>query len=242
LARYCIELSYLGTDYAGWQSQPNAIGVQAVVEKFLSILLKKTIVIVGSSRTDAGVHVRQQFAHFDFAENLDIADTIYRMNSILPHAIVVKAILQKNDDFHARFEAISRSYEYIISRKKNPFLNQQSYQFGTYLNVDLMNEACKILFKHTDYQAFSKIHTDVTTFNCSIYQAEWITQGDLLIFKIKANRFLRGMVRAIVGTLMQVGLLKMTIEQFEAIILAKNRQNAGVSVPAKGLFLIEVGY
>ena len=242
MSRYCLEISYLGTDFAGWQSQPNATGVQAVIEKALSTLLKENISIVGSSRTDAGVHVRQQFAHFDFDEPFDLGDIVYRLNSILPHTISIRNILPKSDDFHSRFDAQYRAYEYIISKNKNPFYTQQAYQFGTYLNVELMNQACKMFFKHTDYQCFSKVHTDVTTFVCQIFEASWYENQDFLIFKIKANRFLRGMVRAIVGTLIEIGLEKIDLDQLEQIILSKNRSKAGVSVPAKGLFLVEVGY
>jgi tRNA pseudouridine38-40 synthase len=240
--RYCIELSYLGTDFAGWQSQINAIGVQTLIEKALSQLLKEPILIVGSSRTDAGVHALQQFAHFDTSVTFDIADFCYRMNQMLPFSICIKNIAVVKPNFHSRFDAISRSYEYRITRKKDPFLIGQAYFFSTYLDIDLMNEACKILFEHTDYQAFSKVHTDVTTFHCTIMRAECIVTNDLLVFHIKANRFLRGMVRAIVGTLIDVGLNKLSLEDFEQIILLKNRKNAGASVPAKGLFLTEVNY
>jgi tRNA pseudouridine38-40 synthase len=213
-----------------------------VVEKYLSILLKQPIEIVGSSRTDAGVHVKQQFAHFDFEQPFDPIDITYRLNSMLPPAMSIKEILLKSDDFHSRFEAKSRSYLYQISTRKNPFLTQQAYHFATYLDINQMNKACEILLQHTDYQAFSKVNTDVATFNCTIFYAHWIVQEDLIVFNIKANRFLRGMVRAIVGTLMQVGLGKISVEQFEAIIISKNRKNAGVSVPAKGLFLVAVEY
>jgi tRNA pseudouridine38-40 synthase len=242
MARYCVELAYLGTNFAGWQSQPNANGVQEVVEKALTTLLKSKIEITGSSRTDAGVHVRQQFAHFDFDGEFQIQDTVYRLNSILPHAIAIKNILPKSPDFHARFDAKSRTYQYFISTKKNPFSIDQSYQFGTKLNLEAMNLACNKLFEHTDFQCFSKVHTDVGTFDCTIMQAQWLQKGEMLIFTIQANRFLRGMVRAIVGTLIEVGLQKISLDQFEAIILSKNRSNAGPAVPAKGLFLVEVAY
>lgn len=242
MARYCIELSYLGTDFAGWQNQINAVTIQETIEKGLSILLKKTTAILGSSRTDAGVHAYQQFAQFDFEGDLDIPDLSYRLNHILPFSISIKQIKSVSDSFHARFDAKSRAYEYRITKVKNPFLIGRAYQFGTYLDFEKMNLACQILFKHTDFECFSKIHTDVKTFNCEIMRAEWIQVGSDLIFHIKANRFLRGMVRAIVGTLMQVGLGKITVAHFENIILSKNRSNAGVSVPAKGLFLTEVNY
>lgn len=240
--RYCIELSYLGIDFAGWQNQINAVGVQELIEKSLSTLLKQKIDIVGSSRTDAGVHAVQQFAHFDYFEKFDASDIRYRLNQILPYSIAISNILSVNESFHARFDAKSRAYEYRISQTKNPFLTNQAYLFTTKLEVEKMNEACGILFKHIDFQAFSKTHTDVTSFNCTILKAQWLFENNQLVFHIKANRFLRGMVRAIVGTMIEVGLERMNLEQFEAVILSKNRKNAGFSVPAKGLFLTEVNY
>ncbi len=240
--RYCIEISYLGTDFAGWQSQINATGVQTLIEKALTQLLKTPILIVGSSRTDAGVHALQQFAHFDTSNTFEIDDFCYRLNQMLPFSICIKNIVEVKPNFHSRYDAVSRSYEYRITRKKNPFLLGQAHLFSSYLDIDLMNKANKILFQHTDYQAFSKVHTDVTSFHCTIIRAEWISNNDLLVFHIKANRFLRGMVRAIVGTLIQVGLKKLSIEGFEQIILSKDRKNAGAAVPAKGLFLTEVNY
>jgi tRNA pseudouridine38-40 synthase len=240
--RYCIEISYNGTNFAGWQNQLNAITVQEIIEKGLSTLLRRKIDIVGSSRTDAGVHAEQQFAHFYIDESIDCQDIRYRLNQIIPFSIAIKDIVAVSEHFHARFDATSRAYQYRITRQKNPFLQQMAYVFNVELDVNKMNEACKLFYKYTDYQCFSKVHTDVATFECQIFNAEWIQQGSLLVFNIKANRFLRGMVRAIVGTLLQVGLGKLTIEQFEAIILSKNRKNAGAAVPANGLFLTEVNY
>lgn len=242
MARYCIELSYLGTDFAGWQNQINAITIQETIEKGLTTLLKKNTPILGSSRTDAGVHAYQQFATFDFEDEIDIPDLSYRLNQIIPFTISIIAIKNVPDDFHARFDAKSREYEYRITKLKNPFLIGRAYQFGTYLDLEKMNSACKLLFKHTDFECFSKIHTDVKTFNCEIMRAEWIQENSNLIFYIKANRFLRGMVRAIVGTLIEVGLGKISVTDFESIILSKKRSKAGVSVPAKGLFLTKVNY
>lgn len=242
MQRYCIEISYLGTDFAGWQSQINATGVQTLIEKALTQLLKSPILIVGSSRTDAGVHALQQFAHFDTSNTFEIEDFCYRLNQMLPFSICIKNIVEVKPNFHSRYDAVSRSYEYRITRKKNPFLLGQAHVFSSYLDIDLMNKANKILFQHTDYQAFSKVHTDVNSFHCTIMRAEWISNTDLLVFHIKANRFLRGMVRTIVGTLMEVGLKKLSIEGFEQIILSKDRKNAGAAVPAKGLFLTEVNY
>lgn len=242
--RYFIECAYRGTNYSGWQIQDNALTVQAAIGGALSILLKNKIDLTGSSRTDAGVHAIQQFAHFEMLEEIQDCDNlVYRMNKLLPFDISVQKIFKVADDYHSRFEAISRKYEYRIARKKNPFQRGLSYEFNGILDVDLMNEACQILFRYIDYQCFSKINTDVLTFNCTILEAYWQEENnDLLVFHIKANRFLRGMVRAIVGTLLEVGMGKLSVSDFEQIILSKNRKNAGRAVPAEGLFLMEVNY
>ena len=242
--RYFIECTYRGTNYSGWQIQENSLTVQAEIEKALNTLLKRKIDITGSSRTDAGVHAIQQMAHFEVTdEMLDCENLVYRMNKLLPLDISVQKIFNVADDYHSRFEAISRKYEYRISRKKNPFQRGLTYEFNGNLNINLMNEACQILFKYIDYQCFSKIHTDVLTFNCTISEASWEEkQENLLVFSIKANRFLRGMVRAIVGTLLEVGLGKISLAGFEEIILSKDRKKAGRAVPAEGLFLMEVNY
>ncbi|WP_026994490.1 tRNA pseudouridine(38-40) synthase TruA [Flectobacillus major] len=242
--RYFLECSYLGTNYCGWQVQHNALSVQEEIEKGLSTLLKTKIGISGSSRTDAGVHAYRQIAHFD--RETPISDThqlVYRLNKILPQDIVVKQIYQVPSDYHCRFEAISRKYEYRIIRKKSPFYQHIAYQFEMDLDIEKMNQAAQVLFNHIDFECFSKLHTDVKTFNCTILEAEWKQEkDDLWVFHIKANRFLRGMVRAIVGTLLEVGLGKLSVEGFEEVILQKNRQKAGRSVPAQGLFLMEVNY
>jgi tRNA pseudouridine38-40 synthase len=242
--RYFIECAYKGTNYCGWQIQINANTVQSELEKALSTLLKTKIDLTGSSRTDTGVHAMQQMAHFEMEEEItDTVNLVYRMNRILPFDISVVKIFKVADDYHSRFEATSRKYEYRISRKKNPFQKGLFYEFSGELDVKLMNEACQVLFKHIDYQCFSKINTDVFTFNCTIQEARWEEHPDgMLVFHIKANRFLRGMVRAIVGTLLEVGSGRLTLEDFEQIILSKNRKKAGRAVPAEGLFLMEVDY
>ncbi len=242
--RYFIECAYRGTNYSGWQIQNNALTVQEEIEKALFTLLKQKVDITGSSRTDAGVHAVQQIAHFELEDEIiDCENLVYRMNKLLTHEISVQKIFKVADDYHSRFEAISRKYEYRISRKKNPFQRGISYEFNGDLDIKLMNNACKTLFKFVDYQCFSKINTDVLTFNCTISEAYWIEESkDLLVFKIKANRFLRGMVRAIVGTLLEVGMGKLSDLDFEEIILSKDRKNAGRAVPAEGLFLMEVNY
>lgn len=242
--RYFIECAYRGTKYSGWQIQINALTVQEVIEKALSILLKNEIALTGSSRTDAGVHAYQQFAHFEMEEEiLNCENLVYRLNKMIPLDISVQKIFKVADDYHSRFEALSRKYEYRISRKKNPFHRGLSYEFNGNLNIDLMNDACQILFRYIDYQCFSKINTDVLTFNCTILEAYWKeNDDDLLVFHIKANRFLRGMVRAIVGTLLEIGMGKLSVSDFEEIILSKDRKKAGRAVPAEGLFLMEVNY
>ncbi len=242
--RYFIECAYRGTNYSGWQIQINALTVQEVIEKALTTLLKHKIDITGSSRTDTGVHAVQQVAHFEIEhEIIDCENLVYRINKLLPFDISVKKIFKVADDYHSRFEAISRRYEYRISRKKNPFQTGLSYEFNGNLDMESMNDASQILFKHIDYQCFSKIKTEVLTFNCTILEARWKEEkNDSLVFHIKANRFLRGMVRAIVGTLLEVGTGKISVSDFEQIILSKDRKKAGWSVPAEGLFLMEVNY
>ena len=244
MRRYFIECSYRGTNYSGWQIQENANTVQAEIEKALSTLLKISTSIMGSSRTDTGVHAMHQVAHFDLEnEIVNLENLAYRLNKILPFDISIKIIYPVKEDYHCRFEATSRRYEYHISPHKNPFQKGLFYEFNHDLNIKLMNEACQKLFQYLDFECFSKIKTDVNTFNCTIIEARWEKrENDMLVFHIKANRFLRGMVRAIVGTLLEVGLGKLSTEDFEQIILSKNRKKAGRAVPAEGLFLMEVNY
>ncbi len=241
--RYFIELSYKGTDFKGWQRQPNASTIEETLEDALSTLLRQPVQIVGSSRTDSGVHAVQQFAHFDLDSAIPNIDKLVRsVNSILPRTIVVVTIFEVNSETHSRFAATHRAYEYRICTKKNPFLKDLVYFFNPKLDISLMNEAAQILFKYIDYQCFCKLHTDVKTFNCTISEAQWTQQGDLWVFRIRSDRFLRGMVRAIVGTMIDVGTGKISLMDFEQIILSKQRANASAQAPAEGLFLVEVGY
>jgi tRNA pseudouridine38-40 synthase len=244
MMRYLIEFSYKGTNYCGWQIQQNANSVQAEIEKGLSLLLKTSQGVTGSSRTDTGVHAEQQFAHFDTEIIIeDISAMIYKLNKILPNDIAILSLQKIEDTFHSRFDAISRKYEYRISRKKSPFLFGTSYYFVKDLDIDLMNKSAEILFKHIDYESFSRIKTEVKTFECTIMEARWENvDSETLIFHIKANRFLRGMVRTIVGTMIEIGLGRISVADFEQIIISKNRKNAGRAVPAEGLFLVEVNY
>lgn len=240
--RYFIELSYHGKQYHGWQVQPDANSVQNEINKALSTVLQEEVGVVGAGRTDTGVHASQMFAHFDTEKELD-SNYAYKFNSLLPNDIVIHDLFKVTDEKHARFDAVSRSYEYRIWLGRNVFLLDTSFQIHHQkLDVSLMNEACKSLLKYKDFEAFSKVQTEVYTFLCEITRAEWKQEGNALTFYITANRFLRNMVRAVVGTLLEVGLQKITIAEFEKIIESKNRSNAGTSAPAKGLFLTEVRY
>jgi tRNA pseudouridine38-40 synthase len=240
--RYFIEFAYKGTHYHGWQYQPNAASVQEMLNKALSVILNVDIDAVGAGRTDTGVHAKQMFAHFDFDGTIDTNTLAYKLNSYLPKDIAIKKILPLHEAAHARFDATSRTYEYHIHTFKDAFENDGSWQYTQPLDIDKMNEAAKQLFTHTDFESFSKVNTDVNTFNCRIFAAQWTKANDRLVFTISADRFLRNMVRAIVGTLVNVGLGKITIEEFNAIIESKDRGKAGISVPAHGLYLTEIKY
>lgn len=239
--RYFIELSYDGTPFVGWQRQPSGDSVQSCLEDALSILFRKPLSIVGAGRTDAGVHAHQMFAHVDLDELID-QNLRFRLNKLLPKEIAVQNIIDVSQDAHARFDAVSRSYRYHITTQKNPFLQKRSYHFAKPLNVELMNQAAKILIDHEDFKSFSKSKTDVKTYICNIQHAHWQQEGSELVFFIKANRFLRNMVRAIVGSLIEVGLRKISISDFEAIIVSRDRSQAGYSVPAHGLYLECINY
>lgn len=240
--RYFIELSYNGKNYHGWQIQPDAISVQEKLNIAISTIFQEEIQVVGAGRTDTGVHASQMFAHFDIDKKLD-DNTAYKLNSILPHDISVQDVFAVENEKHARFDATSRSYEYKIWLGRNPFLLDFTWQIHSQKpNVNLMNEAAKMLLEYTNFQTFSKVKTEVYTFNCDVTEAIWIQKENELTFHISANRFLRNMVRAIVGTLVDVGLGKISVDDFRQIIESKNRGNAGLSVPAKGLFLTNIKY
>jgi len=240
--RYFIELAYNGSAYHGWQNQPDAVSVQETLEAALFTLLQMPTPVVGAGRTDAGVHATQYFAHFD-AENLsDPQQLIFRLNSLLASDIAVYNLFEVHPEAHARFDAISRSYEYHIIQQKDPFLNETAHLVKNELDLDKMNLAASHLKIHTDFKCFSKSKTDVKTYNCDVKAAVWEKQDNKLVFKITADRFLRNMVRAIVGTLLEIGLGKIPVEQLEEIIKSRDRQNAGTSVPAKALFLTGIEY
>ncbi|SHM82049.1 tRNA pseudouridine(38-40) synthase TruA [Polaribacter sp. KT 15] len=240
--RYFIELAYNGKNYHGWQIQPDVVSVQEKINHAISTVLQLQIEVVGAGRTDTGVHASQMFAHFDLEKEIK-GDIVHKLNSILPNDITIYRVFLVEDEHHARFNAESRSYEYKIWLGRNPFLLDFSWQIHSQqLNVSKMNKAASLLLEYEDFQTFSKVKTDVYTFNCNVTEAVWKQEGDLLVFHISANRFLRNMVRAIVGTLVDVGLGKITVDNFREIIESKNRGNAGLSVPAKGLFLTKIKY
>lgn len=240
--RYFIKLAYKGTNYFGWQYQPDAISVQETLNKALSTLLKTNIDILGAGRTDSGVHAKEMFAHFDYETEIDTQKIVHKLNSFLPKDIAIFDLIKVHNDAHARFDATKRTYEYLIHTKKNAFESDDSWYYSLPLDVEKMNEACKILFEYTDFECFSKTHTDVNTFNCKIFEANWKQNEDKLVFTIAADRFLRNMVRAIVGTMINIGSGKVSLNDFRKIIESKNRSKAGFSVPAHGLYLTKIEY
>ena len=239
--RYFFEVSYNGSKYSGWQSQKNAIGIQSVIEESLSKLLQQPASIVASGRTDAGVHCEQQFFHVDASNQLD-DNFLIRLNSFLPQQIAINSIRAVKEDASARYDAFERSYRYQITRKKNPFFHGYAWHYFKPLDIKTMNAAAALLIGEHDFESFSKVKTDVNHFICTIKTAHWKQEGELLCFHITANRFLRGMVRAIVGTLLDVGTGKIKADDFEAIIKSRDRRKAGANVPAEGLFLTGVKY
>ena len=240
--RYFVELAYKGTAYHGWQIQHNAHSVQEEVNNAFSKILRSSVEVMGSGRTDTGVHAMQQYVHFDSSIDIDRADFLKRINSILPKDIAVYDISKVKQAAHARFDAQWRSYEYHITLRKQPFLEEQAWYCFYKVDVEKMNEAAALLLEHTDFECFSRVKTSVNNFKCKIKEAYWEQKDDHLIFHITANRFLRGMVRAIVGTLVQVGTEKIDITGFKKILDSQSRSKAGSSAPAHGLFLSRVTY
>jgi tRNA pseudouridine38-40 synthase len=240
--RYLFEISYNGTHYAGWQSQKNAIGVQTIVEEALTKLLREEIKIVGSGRTDTGVHCQQQFFHADIEKVFDIQNLLLRLNSFLPKDIAIQSVRKIKASASARYQAAERTYRYRITRKKNPFLEGLAWHYFKPVDIQTMNKAAALLLGEHDFECFSKVKTDVNHFRCDIKKAVWREAQNELEFIITANRFLRGMVRAIVGTLLDVGTGKTSLKEFQAIIHSRNRRKAGANVPSQGLYLIKVKY
>jgi tRNA pseudouridine38-40 synthase len=240
--RFFLEIAYKGTAYHGWQIQKNAVSVQEVLNKVLSAILSEKVETIGSGRTDTGVHALRQFVQIDSQKYLNQEVYLYKFNRMLPPDICINIIHPVIDEANARFDAISRSYEYRIINKKNPFFQDLYYHFYKELDVDKMNKAAAILLKKHNFESFSKVKTEVNHFLCSITRAEWIRNNENLTFFVSADRFLRGMVRALVGTLLNVGLGRISVNDFEAIIDSKDRKKAGRAAPASGLFYTNVVY
>jgi tRNA pseudouridine38-40 synthase len=241
--RYFIHLSFHGAAYSGWQIQPNAPSVQGLIEAGLSNLLREEVSVTGCGRTDSGVHARFFAAHFETEQALnDLQKFAYRLDRFLPPEIAIHTVKAVTAGAHARFSALWREYQYTITLKKDPFRTDTAWLLPWKLDIDKMNLGASILLKHSDFECFSKVNTDVKSFRCQLIQAKWIQNGDLLVFTIRADRFLRNMVRAIVGTLVDMGRGKTDIKDLEAILLSHDRRKAGSSVPARGLALNNVGY
>jgi tRNA pseudouridine38-40 synthase len=239
--RYLLELAYNGSNYQGWQIQPNGNTVQEVLNNAISVITRKQIETVGCGRTDTGVHARQYFAHFDI--DIELPPMFLKsLNGILPHDIAVHDVKLVSNDFNARFNAISRTYEYLIIFEKDPFLDHLAVRWYQDLNVDAMNQACLDLIGEKDFACFSKVNTDVKHYNCNLMAARWYYRDNILVFEVTANRFLRNMVRAMVGTLIQLGEGKFSYERFREILESKDRKKAGTSVPAHGLYLSSIEY
>jgi len=241
MSRYFLEVAYKGKGYSGFQIQNNAVTIHSEVEKAILIYCKHTIELTGSSRTDAGVHATQNFFHFDADRTFSSKD-IYHLNAILPSSIVIKNIMPVKDDAHCRFDAIAREYHYHIYQSKNPFLEDYAWYYPYKLNETLLNETAAILLKHNDFTSFSKRNTQVNNFQCSIHISEWIKEDNGLMYHVKGNRFLRGMVRGLVATMLKTASGKITVEQFEEIILQKDCTKADFTSPSHGLFLHKVHY
>ena len=241
MKRYFIEVAYDGSEFGGFQIQANQQTIQGALENALKILFRENIPLTGASRTDAGVHALQNFLHFDTTISLT-SKHIYNLNALLPNSIVVNNIFGVPNDAHSRFDAIKRSYIYKIHSKKSPFLDGRSWFYPFPLNVLALQEAADTLLMHTDFESFSKKNTTVNTFECNISKAKWIQQGDIITFNIDSNRFLRGMIRGLVGTMVHCGRGQLNTADFITIIESKNEQKVDFSTPAHGLYLSEIKY
>jgi len=239
--RYFLEVQYKGTKFAGFQKQLNATTIQGCIEDALKIVAKKQVELTCSSRTDTGVHAIQNFFHFDFESDFD-EHWLYNLNAILPADIVIQNIFLVSNDAHSRFDADYRSYQYHIYQYKNPFIKEIAYFYPFTLNMDLLNQAAAVLKTYTDFTSFSKRNTQVKTFNCNIIESEWVTIDQQLVYKVSANRFLRGMVRALVATMLRVGRGQISIEELRKIIESKDNTLAKFDAPGHGLFLVNVRY
>ncbi len=240
MPRYFIEVAYKGTHYSGFQVQQNAVTIQSVVQDALQTLYKQSFQLTCSSRTDAGVHALQNFYHVDADVALD--KKVYNLNALLPNDIVIKNIIVVKDDVHARFSGEAREYKYYITQDKNPFLAETAWRYSFPLNITVLHECAAVLFEYRDFTSFSKKHTQVNNFNCDIMTSQWLFQNDCLVYNVKANRFLRGMVRGLVGTMLLAGRGTISVADFKDIIEAKDCTKANFSTPAHGLFLVKVSY
>lgn len=241
MSRYFLEVCYVGTNYAGFQVQKNANTVQAEIEKALEVLLRRKIILTGSSRTDAGVHALQNFFHFDCEISLS-SDLIYNINALLPAEIATIRLVAVEAGSHCRFDAIARRYAYHLYRFKNPFLTDRAYHYPYPLDLGKLQAAAEILFSYTNYTAFAKRRTQVQTYDCTIMESNWSVEDGRMVYRVKGNRFLRGMVRGLVGTMLHVGKGKMQLEEFKKIIEERDSAQVDFSVPAKGLFLEQVSF
>lgn len=247
MPRYFLEVSYKGTRYSGFQVQQNANTIQAEVEKAMLILFRENIILTGSSRTDAGVHALQNYFHFDFERVPGVSQEavqriVYKLNAILPGDIVVKNLISVRDNSHCRFDAVSREYNYYIYKSKNAFLQETAFYFPYKLNFPLMKEAAEMIREHTDFTSFSKRNTQAKTFICEVQESRWTEEKGTIIYNVKANRFLRGMVRGLTATMLKVGREKITLKQFEEIIKSRDCTKASFATPPHGLFLTSVKY
>ena len=241
MPRYFLEVSYKGTRYSGFQSQKNANTIQAEIEKAFEILQRNKIKITGSSRTDAGVRAMQNFFHFDFNKTINL-HFIYKMNAILPDDIVIKKIIAFREDAHCRFDAVSREYKYYIYRQKDPFLKERAFFFPYKLDIEKLQQAALIVKEYEDFTSFSKRNTQAKTFICRIIESGWMLEDDCLVYHVKANRFLRGMVRSLTATMLKIGRGKLTLDEFRKIIEAKDCTKASFAVPSQGLILLSVNF
>lgn len=249
MTRYFLELAYKGTRYSGFQSQHNANTIQAEIEKALAFFQKEKFKLTGSSRTDAGVHAKQNFFHFDALIPItewkgveSEANLIYKLNAILPPDIVVKSVFAVNQNAHCRFDALSREYKYYIYRYKDPFKSERAFYFPYKLDIEKLQRAALMLKEHNDFTSFSKRNTQVKNFICQIFESRWVIEEDMIVYNVVANRFLRGMVRALTATMLQVGRNKISLENLKKIIDSKDCTMASFAVPAHGLFLYSVNY
>lgn len=240
MPRYFIEVAYKGTNYSGFQVQQNANSIQEEMERALLIFYKQKIELTGSSRTDAGVHALQNFFHFD--TGLPVKEDVYNLNAILPGDIVVKRIFRVEDDAHCRFDALSREYHYHIYQQKDPFLNGLAYFVPYPLDLGCLQQAAAEVTRHTDFTSFSKRNTQVHSFECTIYKSEWVMEAGKLVYQVRANRFLRGMVKGLVGTMLLVGKKKISQEEFRMVLEARDCTKADFSVASEGLFLNRVAF